>query len=370
MALKNFAFKILNEDKFARCGIIQTHRGDIHTPAFMPVGTQATVKACTIDDIKKTGSEIILANTYHLMIRPGVDRIHSIGGLHQFMNCNLPILTDSGGFQVMSLSKLNKIDREKGAIFNSHVDGKKFYLSPEESIRIQLGLNSDIVMIMDECPKKTNDREIIKKSMELSLYWAERSKKAFGKNPHKGLFGIVQGGLFNDLRKKSLDGLLNIGFDGYAMGGLAVGESQNEMFDVLDNIKEDLPSEKPHYLMGVGTPSDILGAVKRGIDMFDCVLPTRSGRTGLAFTWNGRINIKNNKYQNDNSPLDPKCDNFNLNKYSKNYLNHLFNTNEILASMLLSLHNINFYQELMSAIRVNIDKGTFQEFHDKYINKL
>ena len=304
------------------------------------------------------------------MIRPGVERIHNSGGLHKFMNCDMPILTDSGGFQVMSLSKLNKIDREKGAIFNSHVDGKKFFLSPEESIRIQLGLNSDIVMIMDECPKKTMNYETIKKSMELSLYWAERSKKAFGSNPHKALFGIIQGGLFSDLRLKSLEGLIKINFDGYALGGLAVGESQKEMFEVLDNIKSYLPEEKPHYLMGVGTPSDILGAVKRGIDMFDCVLPSRSGRTGLAFTWNGRLNIKNNKYQNDNSPLDEKCKNFNLNKYSKNYLNHLFNTNEILGSMLLTLNNINFYQELMKAIRDNINKGTFDEFHDKYIDKL
>ena len=336
MALKNFAFKVLKKDKFARSGVIETHRGSINTPAFMPVGTQATVKACTIDDIKKTGSQIILSNTYHLMIRPGVERIKSAGGLHKFMNCDLPILTDSGGFQVMSLSKLNKIDREKGAIFNSHVDGKKFYLSPEESIRVQLGLNSDIVMIMDECPKKTIDYDLIKKSMDLSLYWAERSKKAFGINPHKALFGIVQGGLFKDLRIKSLNELMNIGFDGYALGGLAVGETQQEMFSVLDDVKEYLPDDKPHYLMGVGTPSDILGAVKRGIDMFDCVLPTRSGRTGLAFTWEGRINIKNNKYQNDNTPLDSNCDNLNLNKYSKNYLNHLFNTNEILASMLLT----------------------------------
>ena len=370
MALKNFAFKVLNVDNHARHGLIETHRGNIQTPAFMPVGTQATVKACTIDDIKKTGSEIILSNTYHLMIRPGVDRIKSEGGLHKFMNCNLPILTDSGGFQVMSLSKLNKIDREKGAIFNSHVDGKKFYLSPEESINIQLGLNSDIVMIMDECPKKTSDYELIKKSMKLSLYWAERSKRAFGKNPHKALFGIVQGGLFEDLRIHSLKELEKIKFDGYAIGGLAVGETQKEMFKVLDDLKDHLPENKPHYLMGVGTPSDILGAVKRGIDMFDCVMPTRSGRTGLAFTWNGRINIKNKKYQTDYSPLDSKCKNFNLNKYSKNYLNHLFNTNEILGSMLLTLNNINFYQELMSEIRVNIKNGTFNEFHDKYINKL
>ena len=370
MALKNFAFKLLKKDNYSRLGIIETSRGNIKTPAFMPVGTQATVKACTIDDIKKTGSEIILANTYHLMIRPGVDRIKNAGGLHTFMNCDLPILTDSGGFQVMSLSKLNKIDRERGAIFNSHIDGKKFYLSPEESIRIQLGLNSDIVMIMDECPKKTDDYKLIKKSMELSLYWAERSKKAFGINPHKALFGIVQGGLFKDLRINSLKELLNLDFDGYAIGGLAVGETQNEMFTVLDNIKDEMPENKPHYLMGVGTPSDILGAVKRGIDMFDCVMPTRSGRTGLAFTWNGRVNIRNNKYQNDNSPLDENCMNLNLNKYSKNYLNHLFNTNEILGSMILTLHNINFYQELMSSIRENIEHGTFDKFHDKYIDKL
>ena len=225
-------------------------------------------------------------------------------------------------------------------------------------------------MIMDECPKKTNDYEIINKSMHLSLYWAERSKKAFGNNPHKALFGIIQGGLFKDLRLKSLEGLLKIGFDGYALGGLAVGETQEEMFDVLDNIKEYMPKDKPHYLMGVGTPGDILGAVKRGIDMFDCVLPTRSGRTGLAFTWEGRLNIKNNKYQNDHSPIDPNCTNLNLNKYSKNYLNHLFNTNEILGSMLLTLHNLNFYQELMLAIRDNIQKGTFDEFHNKYKDKL
>ena len=370
MALKKFAFKLLKKDKFARSGIIKTHRGNIRTPAFMPVGTQATVKACTIKDIKKTGSEIILSNTYHLMIRPGLERIQRVGGLHNFMNCDLPILTDSGGFQVMSLSKLNKFDKKKGAIFNSHVDGKKFYLSPEESIRIQLGLNSDIVMIMDECPKKTKNYEIIRKSMDLSLHWAKRSKKAFGKNSHKGIFGIIQGGLFKDLRLKSLKELIKINFDGYAVGGLAVGESQNEMFSVLDDIKEELPLNKPHYLMGVGTPSDIIGAVKRGIDMFDCVMPTRSGRTGLAFTWNGRINIKNNKYQKDDTPIDIKCKNFSLNKYSKNYLNHLFNTNEILGSMILTLHNINFYQELMSAIRENINNGTFDQFHDKYIGKL
>jgi queuine tRNA-ribosyltransferase len=313
MTLKKFNFNVISEDKFSRCGQIFTSHGLIDTPAFMPVGTQATVKAVFINDIIKTGSEIILSNTYHLMLRPGLERIESVGGLHKFMNCPLPILTDSGGFQVMSLSKLNKIDREKGAIFKSHIDGKKFILSPEESIRVQKGLNSDIVMVMDECPKKTNDYKSIEKSMNLSTYWADRSKKAFGVNPHKALFGIVQGGLFKDLRIKSLNSLTRIGFDGYAIGGLAVGETQSEMFSVLDDIKN---------------------------------------------------------YKNDNQPLDTNCKNLNLNKYSKNYLNHLFNTNEILASMLLTLHNINFYQELMSKIRDNIKKGTFNEFHDLYISKL
>ncbi len=370
MTLKKFSFDVDHNDNLARTGIIKTHRGDIRTPAFMPVGTQATVKATFVDDIKKTGSDIILGNTYHLMIRPGVERIQDAGGLHKFMNWPHPILTDSGGFQVMSLSKLTKIDQERGAIFNSHIDGKEFILSPEESIRIQKGLNSDILMVLDECPKKTNDKKIIKKSLDLSTYWADRSKNAFGLNSHKALFGIIQGGLFDDLRIDSLNQLENIGFDGYAVGGLAVGETQNEMFKVLDFITNYMPKNKPRYLMGVGTPADILGAVKRGIDMFDCVMPSRSGRTGLAFTWNGRLNLRNSKYQKDNTPLDVKCDKFNLNKYSKNYMNHLFNTNEILASMLLTLHNINFYQDLMQSIRDNIKKGTFSEFHDKYINIL
>ena len=370
MSLTKFSFKVLAEEKYARTGVINTHRGKIHTPAFMPVGTQATVKAAFINDIVKTGSEIILANTYHLMIRPGLDRIKKSNGLHKFMNCKLPILTDSGGFQVMSLSKLNKIDREKGAIFNSHIDGKKFILSPEESIKIQKGLNSDIVMVMDECPKKTKDKKRIKESLDLSIYWAKRSKDEFGLNKQKALFGIIQGGLFNDLRLQSLNKLIDIKFDGYALGGLAVGETQNEMFKVLDAVKKHIPKNKPRYLMGVGTPSDILGAVMRGIDMFDCVLPTRSGRTGLAFTWNGRINIRNSKFKYDNSPLDKNCKKFDLNKYSKNYLNHLFNTNEILASMILTLHNINFYQELMQSIRNNIKKGTLERFHRKYFNKL
>tara|TARA_B100000686_G_scaffold325514_1_gene382375 strand:- start:472 stop:1584 length:1113 start_codon:yes stop_codon:yes gene_type:complete len=370
MTLKKFSFNVLKNDNNSRLGLIETHRGIINTPAFMPVGTQATIKGAFIDDIINTGSEIILSNTYHLMIRPGVERIIKAGGLHNFMNCKLPILTDSGGFQVMSLSKLNKIDPEKGAIFQSHVDGKKFVLSPEESIRIQKGLNSDIVMVMDECPKKSKNYDLIKRSMELSTYWAKRSKKSFGKNPHKALFGIVQGGIFKDLRIKSIQDLLKIGFDGYAIGGLAVGETQKQMFKVLDDLNKFMPYDKPRYLMGVGTPSDILGSVMRGVDMFDCVLPTRSGRTGLAFTWSGRVQIKNAKHKNDNSPLDINVSKFNLNKYSKNYLNHLINTNEMLASMILTLNNINFYQELMSEIRKNIKNGTFKEFHDKYINIL
>tara|TARA_Y100000590_G_C15694361_1_gene1004580 strand:+ start:1108 stop:2220 length:1113 start_codon:yes stop_codon:yes gene_type:complete len=370
MALKKFTFNVKHKDKHSRLGLIETHRGNIDTPVFMPVGTQGTIKAAFIDDIIKTNTQIILGNTYHLMIRPGIERIKSLGGLHKFMNCSLPILTDSGGFQVMSLSNLNKIDKRKGAIFNSHVDGKKIILSPEKSIKIQKGLNSDIVMVMDECPKKNTNYNEIKKSMELSMYWARRSKKAFGSEPHKGLFGIIQGGMFKDLRINSLNKLMKINFDGYAIGGLAVGETQNEMFNVLNDLTSYMPENKPRYLMGVGTPSDIIGAVKRGVDMFDCVMPTRSGRTGLAFTWNGRINIRNSKYKKDNTPLNKTSTNFSLNKYSKNYINHLFNTNEILGSMILTLHNINFYQELMTAIREHIKNGKFDHFHDKYINKL
>ena len=370
MLKDKFSFTLLKENGNARLGQISTSRGQIDTPAFMTVGTQGTIKSAFIEDVIMSGAQIILSNTYDVMLRPGVERIKAHGGLHDFMNCKLPILTDSGGFQVMSLSKLNKVDKEKGVIFRSHIDGKKFILDPEKSIRVQKELNSDIVMVMDECPKKTNNYKKIEDSMNLSSYWALRSKKAFGNNLHKGLFGIIQGGLFEDLRLKSLSDLTKIGFDGYAIGGLAVGETQKEMFDVLDKIKKHLPKDKPRYLMGVGTPPDILGAVKRGVDMFDCVLPTRSGRTGLAFTWNGRINIRNAKYQNDNDPLDKNTKNFSLNKYSKNYLNHLFNTNEMLGSMLLTLNNINFYQELMSVIRKNIKNGTFSNFHDEYIDKL
>tara|TARA_B100000989_G_C19477190_1_gene443454 strand:- start:93 stop:1205 length:1113 start_codon:yes stop_codon:yes gene_type:complete len=370
MTLKKFQFNVLKKNLFARLGKIQTHRGNIDTPAFMPVGTQGTVKGTFIRDIEKSGSQIILSNTYHLMIRPGTSRIVKFGGLHKYINCKLPILTDSGGYQIMSLSKLNKVDKKKGAIFNSHIDGKRFVLSPEESIKIQKKLNSDIVMVLDECPKKTLNYNLISKSLDLSINWAKRSKIAFGKNPKKALFGIIQGGLFKDLRIKSLNQLKKIGFDGYAIGGLAVGDTQKEMFNVLNYLKRELPIDKPRYLMGVGTPSDILGAVMRGIDMFDCVLPTRLGRNGLAFTWKGRINIRNSKYKKDNKPLDSAVKKFDLNKYSKNYLNHLFNTNEMLGSMILTLNNINFYQEFMYEIRKNIKKGTFMKFYKKYFNKL
>ena len=266
----------------------------------------------------------------------------------------------------MSLSKLNKIDREKGAIFISHVDGKKFYLSPEESLKIQLGLNSDIAIIMDDCPKKTDDYEFIKKSMELSLHWADRSKKAFGKNPHKALFGIVQGGLFKDLRLLSLKGLINLDFDGYAIGGLAVGETQDEMFKVLDDIKDNLPENKPHYLMGVGTPSDILGAVKRGIDMFDCVLPTRSGRTGQGFTHRGPVNLKNARHAEDPRPLDEACNCPVCTRFSRAYLHHLFKAEEVLSLMLLSWHNIYYYQHLMREMQCAIEAGRFAGFEASF----
>ena len=367
---KEFSFSLISKFKKARLGKIKTTKGDIHTPAFMPVGTLGTVKGIFVEDLKKTGSQIILGNTYHLMLRPGPQVLEKFGGLHNFMNWDKPILTDSGGFQIMSLSKLNKIDKFIGATFRSHIDGKKIILSPEKSIKIQKSINSDILMVLDECCKLTNNRDKLKNAIDTSTLWAKRSKVEFGMNKKKGLFGIVQGGLYNDLREESLQRLIDISFDGYAIGGLAVGETQSEMFETVRNIANKMPENKPRYLMGVGTPSDILGAVKRGIDMFDCVLPTRSGRTGLAFTWNGRINIRNSKYQKDNNPIDSSCKNFNLNKYSKNYINHLFNTNEILASMILSLHNINFYQELMIEIRKNIKKGTFSEFHDFYVGKL
>ncbi len=368
MSKKDFSFELITQIDNARLGKIHTSRGIIDTPAFMPVGTQGTVKGVFTDDILKTGSQIILGNTYHLLLRPGINIIEKFNGLHNFMNWQKPILTDSGGYQIMSLSKLNKIDKEIGAIFTSHIDGKKIILSPEKSVQVQKVINSDIVMVLDECPKLTKDKRILSKAIDVSTSWASRCKVEFGMDKSKALFAIAQGGLDKELRIESIQKLIEINFDGYALGGLAVGESQKEMFEILVDVVKFLPLNKPRYLMGVGTPSDILGAVNEGIDMFDCVLPTRSGRTGLAFTWEGKLNLKNSKYQNDKSPLDKDCEIRNLNKYSKSYLNHLIKTNEMMASMLISLHNINFYQEFMSEIRKNIKSGTFAAFYKKYID--
>jgi len=364
-----FSFELITQDEKARLGKISTPRGIIDTPAFMPVGTLGTVKSIFTEDLLSTGTQVILANTYHLMIRPGTNILDLFGGLHDFMNWQKPILTDSGGFQIMSLAKLNKIDINIGAVFSSHLDGKKFVLSPEKSIQIQKSINSDILMVLDECPKLTNEKEKLISAIEISTNWAKRCKIEFGNNKKKALFGIVQGGLDRNLRLDSLEKLTSIGFDGYAMGGLAVGETQEEMFNILNHSVNYMPKNKPRYLMGVGTPSDILGAVKSGIDMFDCVMPTRSGRTGLAFTWQGKVNLKNSKYQSDKTPLDTNTSLRSLNVYTKSYLNHLIKTNEILASMLISLHNINFYQEFMLEIRKEIKKGTFNNFYTKYINK-
>jgi queuine tRNA-ribosyltransferase len=303
-----------------------------------------------------------------LLLRPGIEILKKFNGLHRFMNWNKPILTDSGGYQIMSLSNLNKIDKNIGAVFKSHIDGKKIILSPEKSIQVQKAINSDVIMVLDECPKLTDDKKILSKTIDVSSHWAERCKIEFGQDKSKALFGIAQGGLYKDLREESISKLIEIGFDGYAMGGLAVGESQSEMFKILNETIHLLPKNKPRYLMGVGTPSDILGAVHHGVDMFDCVLPTRSGRTGLAFTWEGKLNIKNSKYQTDTSPLDSSCEIRELNQYSKSYLNHLIKSNEMMASMLISLHNIYFYQQFMSEIRKNIKNGTFATFYKKYIN--
>ena len=358
-------FKIKGTDGKARVGELFLSRGSIRTPAFMPVGTQATVKAMLPENVKSLGADIILCNTYHLMLRPGENLIKKLGGLHKFMNWEKPILTDSGGFQVMSLSGLSK-KSNKGVEFQSHFDGKKHFLNPEYSIKIQKTLGSDIIMCFDDCASFNSDKSDIALSMKRSIEWAVRSKEEFDLTDGGLLFGIQQGGIYEDLRDESSKRLIDVGFQGYALGGLAVGEPQNQMFKVLDASASKFPVDKPRYLMGVGKPDDIVGAVLRGVDMFDCVLPTRSGRTGLAFTWNGKVNIRNSEYKYNNTPLDQNVTKFDLNKYSKNYLNHLFNTNEMLGSMLLTLNNINFYQELMVEIRKHIKNGTFEDFYNKY----
>ena len=352
----------------ARAGKILTERGIIETPIFMPVGTLGSVKGVhqsELTDIIK--AQIILSNTYHLFLRPGIDILKKSEGLHKFINWNKPILTDSGGYQVFSLSKLRKIE-ENGVTFSSHIDGEKILLTPERSMEIQSDLNSDIVMAFDECTPFPCSHETAKVSMELSMRWAKRCKTAFNDNPNL-LFGIVQGSVYQDLRELSAKALIDIQFDGYAVGGLAVGEPQNQMFDVLDYTVEKLPVDKPHYLMGVGKPDDILGAVSRGIDMFDCVLPTRSGRNGQAFTTEGPINIRNSKYKDLDEPIDLWSDNPICRQYSAGYIHHLFNAKEMLGGMLLSLHNIYFYQQLMSDIREAISNRSFEKFYTDFLQR-
>ncbi len=364
--VNEFSFNLKSNDNKARRGEVEISHCIIQTPAFMPVVTAATVKALKNCDIKNSGADIILGNTYHLMLRPGADLIEELGGLHKFMNWDKPILTDSGGFQVMSLSKIRKINDE-GVEFSSHIDGAKHFVTPEKSIQIQHKLDSDITMIFDECVQFPATYDQAKEAMERSILWAKRSKEAFVKRSGYALFGIVQGSTFEDLRKVSSEKLVEIGFDGYAIGGLAVGEGQNIMFETLDYSVDFLPKEKPRYLMGVGKPSDIVGAVLRGVDMFDCVMPTRSGRTGQAFTRNGTINIKNAKYKNDEKPLDDKCECYACKNHSRAYLNHLVKSNEILGSMLLSEHNIVYYQDLMRDIRSKIETGEFNQFAQDFI---
>ena len=361
-----FSFTLNATDGAARTGVISTPRGEIRTPAFMPVGTAATVKAMMPESVRETGADVLLGNTYHLMLRPGAERVAALGGLHRFMNWPRPILTDSGGFQVMSLAGLRRLT-EEGVTFKSHIDGSKHMLSPERSMEIQKLLGSDIVMCFDECPALPADRERIADSMRLSMRWAERSREAFGDRPGHALFGIQQGGLEEDLRAESAEALRAIGFDGYAVGGLAVGEGQEAMFGCLDYAPAQLPVEKPRYLMGVGKPDDIVGAVKRGIDMMDCVLPSRSGRTGQVFTRRGVINIKNARHQDDPRPLDDQCTCPACRNYSRAYLHHVFRSQEIISSMLLTWHNLHYFQEIMQGMRDAIAAGTFAaweaEFH-------
>lgn len=345
-----FHFQLQATDGAARTGVIQTPRGEIRTPAFMPVGTAATVKAMLPESVRATGADILLGNTYHLMLRPTAERIHGLGGLHRFMNWERPILTDSGGFQVMSLASLRKLT-EEGVRFSSHIDGSKHMLSPERSMEIQKLLGSDIVMAFDECPALPATDAEVAKSMALSMRWAQRSRDAFGDRPGHALFGIMQGGVTRDLREESAKALTAIGFDGYAVGGLAVGEGQEAMFGVLDYAPGFLPAEKPRYLMGVGKPDDIVGAVERGIDMMDCVLPSRSGRTGQAWTHAGAINLKNARHKDDPRPLDEACDCPACANYSRAYLHHVVKSDEIIGSMLLTWHNLHYYQVLMQGLR-------------------
>ncbi len=359
--MQKVEFRIEARDGAARQGQLVPPRGALRTPAFMPVGTAATVKAMLPESVRQTGADILLGNTYHLMLRPGAERVARLGGLHAFMNWERPILTDSGGFQVMSLADLRKLT-EEGVTFRSHIDGSRHMLSPESSMEIQRLLGSDIVMCFDECPALPAPRERIAESMTLSMRWAARSRDAFGDRPGHALFGIQQGGLEPDLRAASAEALRAIGFDGYAVGGLAVGEGQAAMFGVLDYAPGQLPADKPRYLMGVGKPDDLVGAVVRGIDMFDCVLPSRSGRTGQALTRRGPVNIKNARHADDPRPLDAECTCPACRAYSRAYLHHVFRSGEIIASMLLTWHNLHYYQELMSGLRAAISAGTLAAY--------
>lgn len=363
--MTRFDFSIHATDGRARTGRIKMKRGEIRTPAFMPVGTAATVKAMKPQDVRATGADIILGNTYHLMLRPGAERMARLGGLHRFMNWDRPILTDSGGYQVMSLSDLRKIT-EEGVTFASHLDGSRHLLTPERSMEIQRLLGSDIVMAFDECPKIDQGRDVIARSMEMSMRWARRSRDGFDSGgehaENAALFGIQQGALDEELRKRSADALADIGFDGYAIGGLAVGEGQEAMFATLDFAPGQLPADRPRYLMGVGKPDDLVGAVERGVDMFDCVLPTRSGRNGQAFTWNGPLNMRNARHAEDTNPLDDRCPCPTCQTYTRAYMHHLIKSGEMLGAMLLTEHNLWFYQQLMQGMRDAIAETRFDAF--------
>ena len=364
--LKKMKFNLHNKSEFARRAELDFDRGKIQTPAFMPVGTNGTVKGLTNEDLLETGSEIILGNTFHLMLRPGDKSIKDLGGLHKFINWKKPILTDSGGFQVWSLGELSKIT-EEGVKFSSPYDGKKIFMTPEESIKIQENLGSDIVMAFDECTDYPASYEDAKKSMELSMRWAKRSKVAH--KSKSALFGIVQGGMYKDLREESLNKLIDIDFNGIALGGLSVGESKEEKNEILEFMSNKLPEDKPRYLMGVGTPEDIVEAVRYGIDMFDCVLPTRNARNGQLFTSEGVINIRNAEYKDSDDPIDKNCDGKVSQNYSRAYLNHLQRTNEMLGSMLATYHNIYYYQSLMRDIRNAIKDNLFAKFLKDFYNK-
>jgi len=361
MTSKNIQFELLAQEGEARCGVLKTPRGDIRTPAFMPVGTQGTVKAMLPEHVRATGADVLLGNTYHLMLRPTAELINELGGLHKFMLWDGPILTDSGGFQVMSLASLRKMS-EDGVTFSSHIDGSKHSLTPERAIEIQCLLNADIQMVLDECTPFPATEEEAERSMELSMRWAARSKEAFGDRPDQALFGIVQGGIYRDLRERSIQALTDLGFDGYSIGGLAVGEGPDLMKQVLDYTAPALPREKPRYLMGVGKPEDMVAAVLRGVDMFDCVLPTRSGRHGQAFTHRGPINLRNARHAKDPRPIDAGSDCPASSRYSRAYLHHLFKAGEYLGPMLLSWHNLHYYQELMSGLREAISNGQVTGF--------